>query len=315
MDKISSMNYYSFEYPYFILLLLPILWCLYKCREYSVQKYFVHLHLMSTKKRYLKIESFLKVLIFVLLLIALSSPIAVDKTNPNNRFGKDIVLAIDASGSMNASGFLQDKEAFEQAFKDTLHVSRFDLTKYIAKEFIQKRENDNVGVVLYGDFAFIASPITYEKNVVAQLLEYLTQGMAGQNTAIGEAIEMSVRAFEYSQAKNKVIILLSDGEHNSGRISPKDAAKLAIEKGIKIYTVAIGEADSALMEKIAQESGGKYYSAKSATELKGVYDEIDALESSKIKSSQYKVKNYLYQSIVLIAVALLLFLMFREMKR
>ncbi|MDH4945378.1 VWA domain-containing protein [Sulfurimonas sp. C5] len=309
------MNFYSFEYPYLIILLLPILWCLYKCKEHIVQKYFVHLHLMSTGKRYLKIDSFLRVLIFTLLVAALASPIAVDKTNPNNRFGKDIVLALDASGSMNASGFLQDKEAFDQAFKDSLHVSRFDITKYIAKEFIEKRVNDNVGIVLYGDFAFIASPITYEKNVVVDMLEYLTQGMAGQNTAIGEAIAMSVRAFAFSKAKNRVIILLSDGEHNSGNISPKDAAKLAIEKNIKIYTIAIGEADSALMEKIAQESGGKYFSAKNATQLQEVYEDIDAMESSKIKSSQYKVKNYLYQSIVIIAIALLLFLVFREMKK
>lgn len=309
------MNYYSFEYPYIILLLIPILWCLYKCKEYSVQKYFVHLHLMKVGKRFFKIDSFLKVLLFVLLLTALSSPIAVDKTNPNNRFGKDIVLAIDASGSMNASGFLNDKEGFEGVFQDALHVSRFEITKFIAKDFIQKRVNDNVGIVLYGDFAFIASPITYEKNVVVEMLEYLTQGMAGQNTAIGEAIEMSVRAFEFSKAKNKVLVLLSDGEHNSGRISPKKATKLAAEKGIKIYTIAIADADSALMEKIAQESGGKYYSAQNASELQNVYDEINALESSKIKSSQYKVKNYLYQSVVLIAVAILLLLVYREMKR
>ncbi|WP_304546524.1 VWA domain-containing protein [Sulfurimonas microaerophilic] len=309
------MNYYDFEYPYLIFLLLPILWCLYRCKEHIKQRYFVHLHLLRSGRRFFKIESFLKVLIFVLLLITLTSPIKVDKTNPNNRFGKDIVLALDGSGSMNASGFLKDDEAFEQAFKDSLHVSRFDLSKYLAKEFIKKRVNDNVGVVLYGDFAFIASPITYEKNVVVEMLEYLTQGMAGQNTAIGEAIAMSVRAFKHSKAKSKVIILLSDGEHNSGRVSPKEGVALAVEQNIKIYTIAIGEADSALMKHIAQKSGGEFFSAKNATELQSIYEEIDSLESSKIKSSQYKVKDYLYQSVLLIAIALLLYLIFRESKR
>jgi len=193
------MNYYSFEYPYLILLLIPILLCLYKCKEYLKQHYFVHLQFLPVKKSLLKLEWIIKVIVFILLVVALSSPIVVDKSNPLNRFGKDIVLAIDASGSMNASGFDKGDE-----FSNGERLSRFALTKKIAKEFILKRESDNVGVVLYGDFAFIASPITYEKEIVASMLEYLTQGMAGQNTAIGEALSMSVRAFDHSHAKSKV---------------------------------------------------------------------------------------------------------------
>jgi len=105
---------------------------------------------------------------------------------------------------------------------------------------------------LYGDFAFIASPITYEKNIVTDMLSYLSQGMAGQNTAIGEAIAISARAFKHSIAKTKIIILLTDGEHNSGSISPKDAIKLVKNKDIKIYTIGMGnkgESDEKLLEK------------------------------------------------------------------
>ena len=275
--------------------------------------YFVHLHLLAVKKSFKKLEWIVKVLIIVLLVMALASLIVVDRSNPFNRDGKEIVLALDASGSMNASGFDAD---------DTLskgeRLSRFELTKLVAKEFIQKRVEDNIGVVVYGDFAFIASPITYEKEVVGQMLEYLTQGMAGQNTAIGEAIAMSVRAFEHSKAKNKVLILLTDGEHNSGAISPKEALVLAKERGVKIYTIGIGkagEADGALLEKIAKESGGKYYSALSASELQAVYENIDSLESSKISSKEYKLKSYYYQSFLIIACALLLFLLYRELRR
>jgi len=307
------MNYYSFEYPYLIFLLIPILYCLYKCKEYKKSIYFVHLHLMAAKKRFMKLEWIVKVAIFTLLCIALSSPIIIDKHNPFNRMGKDIVLAIDASGSMNASGFDVDDELSEGK-----RLTRFELTKIVAKEFIQNRYMDNLGIVIYGDFAFIASPITYEKEIVSDMLEYMTQGMAGQNTAIGEAIAMSVRSFAYSKAKTKIIVLLSDGEHNSGTISPKDALALAKEQGIKIYTIAIGnqgEADSPLLEKIAKESGGVFYSALSAKELQEAYKSIDRLESSKIKSRHFLAKQYYYQSILLLALVLLLYLLYRELRR
>ncbi len=252
-------------------------------------------------------------LIFISLCIALASPIIVDRDNPFNRKGKDIVLAIDASGSMNSSGFDDENE-----LSDGKRLSRFELTKIVAAEFIKNRLGDNVGVVIYGDFAFIASPITYEKEIVAQMLEYTNQGMAGQNTAIGEGVAMAVRAFETSVAKSKIIVLLSDGEHNSGSISPKDAIKLANEKNIKIYTIAIGyegEADEALLEKIAKQSGGVFFRALSVKELKKVYAEIDKLESSKIKSRDYLLKEYYYKIFLLLASMLLLYLIHREIKR
>ncbi|WP_373036095.1 VWA domain-containing protein [Sulfurimonas sp.] len=275
--------------------------------------YFVHLQFLAAKKSFLKIEWIIKVLIFIFLCIALSSPIVVDKSSPNNRHGKDIVLAIDASGSMNSSGF-----DFEDEVSEGKRLSRFEITKLIATEFIKKRVSDNVGIVLYGDFAFIASPITYEKEIVSQMLGYLTQGMAGQNTAIGEAIAMSVRSFKHSKAKTKIIILLSDGEHNSGSISPKDTVKMAKDKDIKIYTIAIGnkgEADEALLEAMAKESAGKFFSAGSAKELKKVYDEIDKLESSNIKSREYLLKKYYYQIFLLLASGLLLYLLYREIRK
>jgi Ca-activated chloride channel family protein len=307
------MNYYSFEYSYLILLLIPILYCLYKCKEHLKPRFFVHLHFLGAKKNLLKLEWIVKVAIFTLLCIALTSPIAVDKFDPLNRHGKDIVLAIDASGSMNASGFDMEDEVSEGE-----RLGRFEIAKIIATEFIQKRESDNLGIVLYGDFAFIASPITYEKNIVVEMLSYLSHGMAGQNTAIGEAIAMSVRAFEHSKAKTKIIILLTDGEHNSGSISPKDAIKLARDENIKIYSIGMGnkgEADEALLRKIANESGGEFFSAYSAKELKSVYEKIDELESSKIKSREYLLKNYYYHIFLLLALGFLLFLLYREIRK
>ena len=303
------MNYYTFEYPLLILLLIPIIYCLYRCKEYMKPKFFVHLQFLAPKKRFLKLEWIIKIIIFILLVIALTSPIIIDKLNPLNRHGKDIVLCIDASGSMNSSGF--DKN-------DEHRISRFEITKKIVDSFIKKRVSDNIGVVMYGDYAFIASPITYEKEILSDMLSYLTQGMAGQNTAIGEAIAMGVRAFKHSKAKSKVMILLSDGEHNSGAVSPQDAISLAKEQNIKIYTIGIGnegEADESLLEKIAKESGGEFFSAYDSKELESVYDEIDELESSDIKSKNFIQKDFHYQTLLLLACGFLLFLLFREVKR
>ena len=307
------MNIFSFEYPFIILLLAPIIYCMYRCKEQMKPRFFVHLHFLAAKKSFLKLEWLLKIVIFVLLCIALASPIVVDKINPSNRDGKDIVLAIDGSGSMNASGFDVDKEMSKEE-----RLSRFEIVKIIATDFIKKRESDNVGVVLYGDFAFIASPITYEKEIVSEMLGYLSHGMAGQNTAIGEGIAMSVRAFKHSKAKTKIIILLTDGEHNSGNISPKDAIKLAQDENIKIYTIGMGnkgEADEALLRKIADESGGEFFSAEYAKELKKVYEKIDEMESSKIKSKEYLLKDFYYWAFLLLALGILFYLLYREVKR
>lgn len=305
------MNSYTFEYPFLLLLLIPLIYCLYKCKEYKKPIYFVHLHFMSAKKSFLKLDWIVKIIILTLLTIALTSPIMIDKFNPLNRHGKDIVLAIDASGSMNSSGF-------DNELGDGKRLSRFEITKIIASDFILKRVSDNLGVVLYGDFAFIASPITYEKEIVNEMLGYLSQGMAGQNTAIGEAIAMSVRAFKYSIAKTKIVILLTDGEHNSGAISPKEATKLAKDANIKIYTIAMGnkgEADETLLQTIAQESGGTFFSATSAKELQSVYSAIDTLESSDIKSKEFLQKDFYYFVALLLACGFLLFLLFREVRR
>lgn len=307
------MNYYTFEYPLLILLLIPILYCLYKCKENISPKFFVHLHFLSAKKNFYKLDWIIKVLIFVLLTIGMTSPIIVDKLSPHNRHGKDIVLAIDASGSMNASGYDEENEV-----SDGKRLSRFEITKLIATEFIKKRVSDNIGIVMYGDFAFIASPITYEKEIVVDMLSYLNQGMAGQNTAIGEAIAMGIRAFKYSRAKTKIIILLTDGEHNSGLVSPKDATKLANDKNIKIYTIAMGDegdADEALLEQIAKDSSGEFFTATSAKELQGIYEKIDELESSSIKSKEYLQKEFYYQIALVLASLLLLLLLFREIRR
>jgi len=292
-----------FEYDYILLLLLPIIYCLYKCREEIVKRIFVHLELFTLKRPRFWIQDILKLLIAILILFSLASPILIDKSNPLNRKGIDIVLAIDGSGSMRASGLSETRE------------TRFKTVQRVVRDFIAKRLNDNVGIVLFGDFAFIASPVTYEKEIVSEMVSYLQTGMAGDNTAIGEGIEQSIRALMYSKAKSKVIILLSDGEHNSGRISPKDAVKIAQDQGIKIYTIAVGDDfNPAVLQEIAAQTDGKSFAALNEEELKGVYEEINTMESSQIKSQQFLKKEYFYQYILICAFFLLSFYILRRFK-
>lgn len=286
----------NFEYPYLFLLLLPIIYCLYRCRESMTKHSFVHLQLFSLKTPRFWLQDILKLLISILLLASIASAVFIDKTNPLNRKGIDIVLALDASGSMRASGLSQTRE------------SRFETVQRVVRSFISKRINDNIGIVLFGDYAFIASAVTYEKEIVSEMVSYLQTGMAGDNTAIGEGIEQSIRALSFSKAKSKVIILLSDGEHNSGRISPMAAVKLAKERGIKIYTIAVGDDfNPALLQEISSQTGGSSFSAVNEEELTEVYEQIDKMESSDVKSHQFLKKDYFYQYFLLIAFFLLSF--------
>lgn len=206
---------------------------------------------------------------------------------------------------MNASGFSRENEL----------ASRFEIVQKIARDFVMKRIEDNVGVVLFGDFAFIATPVTYEKEIISEMIGYLNHGMAGQNTAIGEGIAMSVRALRDSKARSKVIILLTDGEHNSGSISPKEAVSMVKKEHIKLYTIGIGkkgEFDSALLSQLARDGGGKFFAATNSKELESVYDDIDALEKSSIKSEQHTFQEHYYQWPLSGALVMVVWLMWRR---
>ncbi|HHH72384.1 MAG TPA: VWA domain-containing protein [Sulfuricurvum sp.] len=294
----------TFTYPWLFLLLPPLWYCLYRCREQLTPRYFVHLNLFSVRRGWIKWLWVVRYIVVLLMITALASPVVIDRNDPLNREGVDVVLAIDASGSMGASGF-----------DPTTRKSRFEIAKKIAQRFILDRIGDNAGVVIFGDYAFIASPVTYEKAVVAEMMDYLTYGMAGQNTAIGEGIAMGVRALQDSSADSKVLILLTDGEHNSGRISPKDATALAVKHGIRIYTVGMGqkgEFDETMLKRIAEESGGAFYAAYDPEALAAVYDAIDAMERSKIRAQRYLKEEHYYMWPLFGAVILLLILWRKE---
>lgn len=299
------MNIWSFEIYWAWLLLPPLLYCLYRCKVAVQWHYFPHLHFFSNLNKWRNLDWLLKALAVTLMVGALATPVMIDFSDPRNRNGVDIVLSIDGSGSMNASGFGAEGS----------RESRFEIVQKIASDFVMKRTEDNIGVVEFGDFAFIASPITYEKEIIAQMIGYLSYGMAGQNTAIGEGIAMGVRALKDSKAASKVIILLTDGEHNSGSISPKEAVEMVRKNGIRLYTIGIGtkgEFDNALLEQLARDGKGKFFAATNAKELQEVYDEIDTMERSRIKSAHNVLEEHYFQWFLAPALFFLGLIMWRR---
>ncbi len=277
----------NFDFGFILALLLLLLApCFLWCREYHKTYYFPQLSWIKRQNPLFSLYPWLKILLFSLLIFALAEPYLYDSSSNNSKRGRDLVLAIDASGSMAQSGY-----DLKDSFKN-----KYDTNLDIAKAFIQKRYDDNMGVVVFGTFAYTASPLTYDLDGLSHLLEMTDVGVAGESTAIGDAIIQSIHTLSFGQAQNKAIILLTDGYHNAGKNSPRDAVKLAKEKKIKIYTIGIGKTsdyDLALLQTIAQQSGGQHYSATSADTLKKVYETIDRLEPSPIRSENFLQRKLL----------------------
>jgi len=297
---------FTFGSSYFLLILL-LLPCFIWCKQYSRVFYFPKLEWISKQSPLLSWEPWLKMTIFSLLILALAKPFVYNASNSEHKKGRDLILAIDASGSMAQSGF-DNKDRFKNKYETTIKLSQ---------AFTKKRFDDNMGIVVFGTFAYTASPLTYDLEALRYLLEMTTVGLAGESTAMGDAIMQSIRTLSFGGAKNKAIILLTDGYHNAGKTSPKQAVAKAKSLGIKIYTIGIGKKsdyDIAMLETIAKESGGKSYAASSAEALSNVYEEIDTLEPSPIRS-----ENYLNQKLLLFfplaLVFLLLFLWTIQKKR
>jgi len=296
--------HFEFQFPLYFLLLLPVL-CIYICPLSAPKRYFVHINFFTKATRYINREKLLFLLTFIFLVSALASPISYEQKSPNHRKGRDLVIALDTSGSMGESGY--DKE--------TKETRKFDAVLAILDNFILHRYDDNLGVVVFGDFAFGAAPLTYDRKSLSFVLKYLDVGIAGDNTAIGDGLMQAIKVLEHSQTENRVIILLSDGYQNSGSFSPKDGVSLAKKRDIKIYTIGIGKEsdyDASLLSQIAKESGGGFFQAEDAASMKDVYREIDSLEPSPIRSQHYLHKTLLFDIPLFGAIVLLIFILLRR---
>lgn len=306
---------------FWLLLLLPlaILWYFFKRNEQSASL------TISSSQGFTKqsILPKLKPMLFVLRLLALTAIIVAMarpqtkdvSTRTKTTKGIDIVMAIDVSSSMLARD---------------LKPNRLSALKEVAADFIRKRPSDRIGLVAYAGEGYTKTPITSDKSIVLSALREITYGQLNDGTAIGMGLATSVNRLKESKAISKIIILLTDGVNNSGFIEPQTAADLAIEYGIKTYTIGLGtngnalspiaynadgsfrygmrqvEIDEDLLKDIADVTGGKYFRATDNEKLEAIYDEINKLEKTEIEEFRYTRYEEKFRPWVLLAGALLL---------
>lgn len=305
----------------FILLPIAIGWQIWKRNEQVATLKMASLEGFKTSKSLL---ARLKPMLFVFrllalsaLMIALARPRTVDVSNKTKTTkGIDIVMAIDVSGSMLA--------------KD-LKPNRMEGLKSVAKDFVEARVNDRIGLVVYASEAYTKTPVTSDKAVVLDALRSVKYDNVLQDgTGIGMGLTTAVNRLKDSKAKSKIIILLTDGVNNAGFIEPETASDIAKEFGIKVYTIGIGtngmaefpyaiapngsflfkmmqvEIDEELMKSIAKKTGGKYFRATSNKKLESIYKEINKLETTEIEELKFYDFDEKYRPFVLLAVLLLL---------
>jgi Ca-activated chloride channel family protein len=291
---------FEFENPSFFVLLLLIL-CIYKCPATFQTLIFPHTHLFTQKAQWINKEKLLYSLILALLVSALASPIHYKQQHFQKRKGRDLIFVVDTSGSMAQSGYSKEQK----------NKTKFDILKNLIADFILHRFDDNVGVSVFGSYAFSSVPLTYDMNSVAFLLNFLEVGIAGENTAIGDGIFNALTLLDKGEAKNKVIILITDGDQNSGRVSIQHAVQKAQSSHVKIYTIGIGKKrdfDTKLLEKIASQTGAKMFQARNKKALQAVYEELDSLEPSDIHAQHNLNKQMLFSYPLAVAILLLLYL-------
>ena len=233
--------------------------------------------------------------------------------------GVDIIIAVDTSDSMKAMDFTRGSE----------RVTRLEILKDVASSFVQKRPNDRLGLVVFGEEAYVQCPLTLDHGIVLDFIKHAEIGVAGGDaTAIGSALAVSVARLKDLKAKEKIVILTTDGENNAGRITPMVAADIAKSLGVKVYTIGIGSKggapvlvntimgptyqymnfsiDEELLTNIAQKTGGHYYRATDAKKLEEIYSTIDKLEKTEVKIKQYTEYEELFYYALVLGIFLIL---------
>ena len=251
---------------------------------------------------------------FALLIVALARPQDIEQNVRSNTEGIDIMLAIDVSGSMLARDFKPD---------------RITAAKEVAGSFIADRYGDRIGLVAFAGEAFTQSPLTTDQSTLQTLLARIRSGLIEDGTAIGNGLATAINRLRESDAKSKVIILLTDGVNNRGEIAPMTAAEIAKAQGIRVYTIGVGtegmapypaidmfgnltfvnqkvEIDEKVLKAISDMTGGRYFRATDKDKLKAVYDEINQLEKSKVEVTEHISYHELFLVWALAALGLLL---------
>jgi Ca-activated chloride channel family protein len=258
----------------------------------------------------------LRSLALLFLIIALAQPQTLNQNNPEYASGVDIMIALDASGSMAA---------------EDLRPNRIEAAKSIMQGFVQARAHDRIGLVVFGVGAATKSPLTFDKSLLVNVIGRVRLGELGDGTAIGQALVTAVNRLQASPAQSRIVVLVTDGENNAGSIGPLEAAQLAADVGIKIYTVGIGTAEGTPMiiydpvygkqyartpdgqpvltklnvtdlVALADKTGGRFYQARTTAELQTIFQAIDSLEKTKLQSDVHYIVDEHFMGWIILGV-------------
>lgn len=230
-----------------------------------------------------RLQMAVALLVWSCLVVAAARPERVGEPVELEKAARDVVLAIDISGSMDARDFVAE---------DGSRVQRLEAVKRVVGRFIDAREGDQVALIIFGSKAFVQAPFTEDLQTVRELLDRTEVGMAGPHTVIGDAIGLAIRTFEASEIQQRLLILLSDGADTGSRMSPVNAAEIAARNGVDIFTIGVGDAegegeqrvDLAGLDDIAARAQGQFFFADDEEGLASVYDRIDELSPRRVET-------------------------------
>lgn len=243
-------------------------------------------------------------LVWLLVVLAATRPQWLGEPVQLPSTGRDLMLAVDISGSMEAQDMIVGSR----------QASRIDVVKAVVGDFVERREGDRLGLILFAAHAYIQAPLTFDRKVVGELLEEADIGIIEESaTAIGDAIGLSVIHLRNRPENSRVLVLLTDGVNNAGEVSPEQAGQLARTENIKIYTIGIGadqitqrtffgartinpsaELDEAVLTRIAESTGGRYFRARDVSDLVEIYEELDRLETIEQDEQTYRPTRVLF---------------------
>ena len=298
-------NFIFINTEFFFLLLIPIallIWYFFKSKKNTGEIVFSDLHSLektkTIKNKLIHLTYLFKICALILLIIALARPQSSTNWEESTTEGIDIILSMDISGSMLA---------------EDLKPNRLEASKEVAMDFISKRANDRVGLVIFSGESFTQCPLTTDHNVLINLFKDVKSGMVEDGTAIGMGLATAVNRLKESDAISKVIILLTDGVNNKGVVAPFTAAEIAKKFGIRVYTIGVGtegyapypfqtpfgiqyqdvevQIDEETLQNIATVTDGKYFRATNNSKLKEIYKDIDKLEKSKIEVTEFHKRS------------------------
>ena len=319
------MNF-NFGHPYYLLLLglIPLLskWRKNRLKESAFLYSSVALlrgvaNLKPSRSR--SLLALCRWLILVLCIVAMARPRFSEGKTSIKASGIDMVIALDLSTSMAAMDFVQDGE----------RVNRLQIAKSVLDSFTDQRSNDRLGLVAFAGRAYIAAPLTLDHDFFRMNLDRLDLGIAEDGTAIGSALTAALNRLRGVESKSRIIILMTDGQNNAGKIPPLTAAEAADALEVKVYTIGVGtkgmapfpqkdpfgrtvfvqakvDIDEQTLKEVAQKTGGKYYRADNTEAFKEIYAEIDRLEKTEVEMKQYTRHEELAAWFLIPALSLLL---------